>query len=163
MASLSLAAAAFSEMCPTLRADAGAVAALAAALDEDRRALDATAARLSAHCSREAADAEVVRLAADVHAPLAPPARAHSAAYAAAQNARAVAWPAAPLSTRDEVGAGAGAGASAGAGAGARDDDAAMGEEPPHALTSSGVGAGATSALAAGLAASKRPRFAADD
>ena len=88
-----LAVEAFADMCPGASVDASAITALAHIIDEERRTLDASAVRLAAHCGRSSVDAESVRLAAHVHALLVPPSRAHTAAYARAQNARTVEWP----------------------------------------------------------------------
>jgi hypothetical protein len=174
---MSVSQAAFSEVCPTLHADVGAVCALAAILDEDGRALEATAARIAAHCSRASVDADIAHMSSNLHAFLAPPTRHHTAAYAAAQNSRAVKWPAAPLAPperRDAVGGGggaggavgagtgAGAGGVAGVGAGGGAGEGAIGAKAvlPRALGGGGLGAGATAALAEGLSSAKRPRFA---
>jgi hypothetical protein len=161
---------AFTEACPTLHADASAVAALAAILDADGRSLAATAARVAAHCSRPRVDADISQLSANLHAFLAPPTRHHTVAYAAAQNARAVAWPSSTFAVERGGGGGGGVGggvggdaggggAGAGAGMAEGDGDDAM-TALPRELVGGGLGADATAALAQGLSLSKRPRFA---
>ena len=88
-----LAAEAFSDVCPGARVDPSALSLLAEIIDGERSLLDQTALRLAVHCGRAAVDAEMLRLAAHLHALIAPPPPAHTAAYARAQNARAVVWP----------------------------------------------------------------------
>lgn len=164
--SAAIAQAAFAEVCPTLHADASAIAALAAILDDDGHSLAATASRLAAHCSRACVDTEISHLSANLHAFLVPPTRHHSVAYAAAQNARAVTWPSSTFAVERMVGVvvgsdagdGTGGGVVAGVGAGDAAGDATA---LPRALVDGGgLGAAATTALTQGLSSSKRPRFA---
>ena len=151
-----LAVEAFADMCPGASVDASAITALAHIIDEERRTLDASAVRLAAHCGRSIVDAESVRLAAHVHALLVPPSRAHTAAYARAQNARTVEWPSA-IVLPAESGSGV-QGMMEGSGAAAAAAAAVPAVTSSTVVVQAGTLSGSAATLTAALSAGKRAR-----